>query len=108
MRVWAKTPLAGSGVGGARPGKKCAIHAIAFSPDGKRLATASEDKTSEVWDATTGHELFALIGHTGPVMSIAFSPDGTRLATASADNTARVWDAATARGLLTLTGHTDL
>src|SRR5258708_35781542 len=108
MTACANNPLASSRVRLALTGHKSAIHAIAFSPDGKRLATASEDRTSEVWDATTGHELFALTGHTGPGMGIAFSPDGTRLATASPDNTAKVSDAPTCQNLPTLPGHTAL
>ncbi|MGQ0604202.1 MAG: nSTAND1 domain-containing NTPase, partial [Anaerolineales bacterium] len=82
------------------------VTGIAFSPDGTRLATASDDQTARVWDATTGHELLTLSGHTAPVYGIAFSPDGRRLATTSADQTARVWAAATGQELLTLSGHT--
>ena len=62
---------------------------MAWSPDGKRLATASWDKTAKVWDAASGQELLTLKGHTGMVISVAWSPDGKRLATASDDKTAR-------------------
>src|SRR5262249_44707641 len=79
---------------------------VAFSPDSRRVASASDDHTARVWDAATGAELRALTGHAGPVHSVAFSPDGRRLATASYDHTARVWDAATGAELLSLRGHT--
>jgi WD40 repeat protein len=67
------------------------VGSVAFSPDGTRLATASDDKTVRVWDALSGQALQVLQGHTDSVWSVAFSPDGTRLATASGDETARVW-----------------
>jgi hypothetical protein len=88
-------------------GHTAGLYRIAYSPDGKRLATASIDKTAKVWDAATGKELLTLRGHTLDVMGIAFSPDGTRLATSSHDKTAKVWDAATGQEVLTLRGHTD-
>jgi WD40 repeat protein len=81
------------------------VYSVAWSPDGKRLATGSEDKTAKVWDAATGKELLTLSGHSAPVNSIAWSPDGKRLATGSDDKTAKVWDAATCKELLTLSGH---
>ena len=79
---------------------------MAFSPDGKRLASASRDETVKVWDAATGQETLTLKGHTGGVTSVAFSPDGKRLASASEDETVKVWDAATGQETLTLKGHT--
>jgi WD40 repeat protein len=80
----------------------------AWSPDGKRLATASADQTAKVWEAATGRILLTLSGHENTVHRIAWSPDGERLATASADQTARVWDAATGRLLLTFLRHWSL
>src|SRR5262249_15606654 len=67
------------------------VTAVAFSPDGTRLATASFDRTARLWEARTGQELLVLKGHTHAVRSVVFSPDGTRLATASFDRTARLW-----------------
>jgi WD40 repeat protein len=84
-----------------------AVEMAAFSPDGTRIVTASDDNTARLWDAKTGSLLTTLIGHTSAVASAAFSPDGTRILTASADHTARLWDAATGTSVATLTGHTD-
>jgi WD40 repeat protein/serine/threonine protein kinase/class 3 adenylate cyclase len=82
------------------------VRSVVFSPDGKRLATASSDNTAKVWDSETGRELLTLKGHAAYVLSVAFSPGGKRLATGSYDNTAKVWDSETGRELLTLKGHT--
>jgi WD40 repeat protein len=67
---------------------------VAFSPDGTRVATASDDCSARVFDAATGAQL-ARLDHQGAVNGVAFSPDGTRVATASDDFSARVFDAAT-------------
>ena len=79
----------------------------AFSPDGKRIVTASWDKTARLWDAETHQQIGApLVGHEGAVNSAAFSPDGKRIVTASRDETARLWDAETGQQIgAPLVGH---
>ncbi len=83
------------------------VNSVAYSPDGKHLATASADGTAKVWDAETGGVLMTLSGHGDAVNSVAFSPDGKRLATGSDDKTAKIWDAQSGKELMTLRGHTD-
>ncbi len=81
------------------------VLSAAFSPDGKRVVTASYDQTARLWDASTGKSLAVLSGHQGLVWSAAFSPDGKRVVTASDDKTARLWDVASRRPLAELKGH---
>jgi WD40 repeat protein len=77
------------------------LYALALSPDGTRVASASEDRTVRLWDAATGAPTQVLRGHTAKVYEVAFAPDGTRVATASADGTVRQWDVATGRPVAT-------
>jgi hypothetical protein len=87
------------------------VRAVAFSPDGKRLAagTGGLNKPGEVqvWDVTTGRELPSLKGHAAEVTCVAFSPDGNRLASASYDRTVKMWNADTGQEVVTLKGHTN-
>ena len=81
------------------------ILALAYSPDGRRILTGSEDHTAKVWDADTGKELFPLEGHTAPVRSVAFSTNGQLIVTGSWDKTAKVWDSVNGTSLVSLKGH---
>lgn len=68
------------------------MSSVAFSPDGKRLATGGADRVVRMWDTATGKLLRELKGHRMSITAVAFSPDGTSLLSSSLDHTIRVWD----------------
>jgi WD40 repeat protein len=82
------------------------IRSVAWSPDGSKIATASDDGTIwSPWSSSSGSLLLSYTGHSDSVSSVAWSPDGSKIATASWDGTARVWSSSSGSTLLTLTGH---
>jgi WD40 repeat protein len=84
--------------GGRRPSRKPfaghdkTVRSAVFSPDGRRVVTASDDGTARLWDAETGKELATLAGHETSVTSATFNPDGRRVVTASNDKTSGLWE----------------
>jgi WD40 repeat protein/uncharacterized caspase-like protein len=98
------------GLVGTRFGPYHSISSLAFSPDGRWLASSVigvTDSSVEIWDLNEGREVHNLTGHTGPVSVVAFTGDGRYLATAGTDATIKLWDVSTGRELRTLAGHTD-
>jgi len=73
------------------------VAGLAWSPDGTRLASASWDKTVQVWDAATGNTLLTYAEHASRVNTVAWSPDGTMLASGTQNGIAQVWEAGTGR-----------
>jgi WD40 repeat protein len=83
------------------------IHALAFSPDGSRLASAGADRLVRLLDPAAARILATFEGHSGPVFAVAFSPDGSQLASAGTDPAIRIWDAASGRPIRALENHTN-
>lgn len=81
------------------------VSSVAYSPNGRILASGCYDNVARLWDPRTGQEIFALQGHTEPILSLDFSPDGAILATGSADSTIRLWDVSSGRQLSIIKAH---
>ena len=83
------------------------VRALAWSPNGDRLASAGWDALAKVWDPTRGTELARMEGHTGWVLGVCWNPDGSQIASAGSDRLVFTWDAKTGQRLKTMRGHND-
>jgi WD40 repeat protein len=88
-------------------GHSDAVSSVAWSPDAKRIASASSDGTVQVWDANGGGHVYTYRGHSGDVLAVAWSPDGRRLASGGIDATVQVWNAASGGRVTIYRGHSD-
>ncbi len=83
-------------------GHSLGVNSVAFSPDGKYLASGSEDKTVKLWSVESHKEITTLQGHSSHVLSVAFSPDGKYLASGSLDRTVKLWSVESQKEVTTL------
>ena len=83
------------------------VSAVSWSPDSKRIASASGDHTVHIWDAAVGGHVLTYRGHSSDVTSLSWSPDGKNIVSGSVDETVQVWDAATGNRVYTYHGHSD-
>lgn len=103
VKLW---DLANGKERGTLAGHSSTVWSVAFDREGKRLATASFDKSVKLWDASSMKEIATLKGHANWVTSVAFSLDGKLVATGSEDTTVKLWDASSGAEKATLKGHT--
>ena len=92
---------------GTLSGHAWAVLTVAFSPDGKILATGRDDNTIKLWEVNTGQLICTLVGHSWSVVAVAFTADGETLLSASCDKTVKLWRVSTAEEIVTLSGHVD-
>jgi WD40 repeat protein len=81
------------------------VKAVAWSPDGKKIASASADTNVQVWNVATGSNILTYREHSSKVNAVAWSPDGKRIASASDDRTVQIWEATTGETIFTYRGH---
>jgi WD40 repeat protein len=105
IRVWDLTSGTEQRALQGHPGM---VMSLAYSPDGKRLASGGTDNCVRLWDVGTSNELRLLQGHAGPVNAVAFSPDGKMIASAGGDPAIRLWEAATGKEIRRLAGHENM
>lgn len=84
------------------------VYALAWSPNGQNIASASQDKTVQIWNATTGDKSITYTQQGASENAVAWSPAGQRVASGSSDTTVQVWDATTGNYILTYPGHSDI
>ncbi|MEB3278701.1 MAG: WD40 repeat domain-containing serine/threonine-protein kinase [Lyngbya sp.] len=90
---------------GTLTGHSNLVRSVAFSPDGRILASGSDDKTIKLWDVSTRREIVTLRGHLSLILSVAFNQDGSILASGSSNNTIKLWDVSTRMQIATLIGN---
>jgi WD40 repeat protein len=96
VRIW--DAATGKPIGQPLTGHLSAVFGVAYSPDGKRMVSGSNDTTVRIWDVETGQAIGQpLTGHALLVCGVAFSPDGKRIVSGSFDNTLLLWDAVTGK-----------
>ncbi len=86
-------------------GHTSSVGSLAFSPDGRYIASGSRDRTVKVWDVDSGMELRTFARHNGLVKTVAFSPNGRFVASGGQDKIIRLWDITTGREVRTFKGH---
>ena len=94
LSMWTFASLANPSIRKTLEGHKYAVVSVAYSPDGKTLASGSLDSSIRIWNLKTGKTLRTLEGHTDALYAVVYSPDGSQLVVCSGDDTIRIWDAA--------------